>query len=115
MLNRNWPENYGLGSSNIQLVNGSINKCFIKVKFSCKQTKHYEALCTPWHKISHKKCYTPFQLKEKQICHTASYLGKQQFHQLLTLSFNSIQFIYVQNLTAQRPITKLAQARKWEE
>jgi hypothetical protein len=28
---------------------------------------------------------------------------------------NSIQFIYVQNLTAQRPITKLAQARKWEE
>jgi hypothetical protein len=25
---------------------------------------------------------------------------------------NSIQFIYVQNLTAQRPITKLAQARK---
>jgi hypothetical protein len=26
-----------------------------------------------------------------------------------------IQFIYVQNLTAQRPITKLAQARKWEE
>jgi hypothetical protein len=29
--------------------------------------------------------------------------------------FNSIQFIYVQNLIAQRPITKLAQARKWEE
>jgi hypothetical protein len=28
---------------------------------------------------------------------------------------NSIQFIYVQNLTAQRPITKLAQARKWAE
>jgi hypothetical protein len=26
-------------------------------------------------------------------------------------SNNSIQFIYVQNLTAQRPITKLAQAR----
>jgi hypothetical protein len=25
---------------------------------------------------------------------------------------NSIQFIYVQNLTAQMPITKLAQARK---
>jgi hypothetical protein len=25
---------------------------------------------------------------------------------------NKIQFIYVQNLTAQRPITKLAQARK---
>jgi hypothetical protein len=25
---------------------------------------------------------------------------------------NSIQFIYVQNLTSQRPITKLAQARK---
>jgi hypothetical protein len=31
------------------------------------------------------------------------------------IQFNSIQFIYVQNLTAQRPITKLAQARKWEE
>jgi hypothetical protein len=28
---------------------------------------------------------------------------------------NSVQFIYVQNLTAQRPVTKLAQARKWEE
>jgi hypothetical protein len=28
---------------------------------------------------------------------------------------NSIQFIYMQNLTVQRPITKLAQARKWEE
>jgi hypothetical protein len=30
---------------------------------------------------------------------------------------NSIPFniIYVQNLTAKRPITKLAQARKWEE
>jgi hypothetical protein len=28
---------------------------------------------------------------------------------------NSIKFIYVQNSTAQRPITKLAQARKWEE
>jgi hypothetical protein len=28
---------------------------------------------------------------------------------------NSIQFIYVQNLTAQMPITKLAPARKWEE
>jgi uncharacterized membrane protein affecting hemolysin expression len=26
-----------------------------------------------------------------------------------------IQFLYVQNVTAQRPITKLAQARKWEE
>jgi hypothetical protein len=31
------------------------------------------------------------------------------------LKFNSNQFIYVQNLTAQRPITKLAQAREWEE
>jgi hypothetical protein len=29
-----------------------------------------------------------------------------------TTNNNSIQFIYVQNLTAQRPITKLAQARK---
>jgi hypothetical protein len=36
-------------------------------------------------------------------------------HKLLIIQFNSIQFIYVQNLTAQRPITKLAQARKWEE
>jgi hypothetical protein len=32
-----------------------------------------------------------------------------------SIQFNSIQFIYVQNLTAQRPITKLGQARKWEE
>jgi hypothetical protein len=29
-----------------------------------------------------------------------------------TAANNSIQFIYVQNLTAQRPITKLAQAKK---
>jgi hypothetical protein len=31
---------------------------------------------------------------------------------IIIIQFNSIQFIYVQNLTAQRPITKLAQARK---
>jgi hypothetical protein len=30
-------------------------------------------------------------------------------------SIKFIPFIYVQNLTAQRPITKFAQARKWEE
>jgi hypothetical protein len=34
---------------------------------------------------------------------------------IIIIQFNSIQFIYGQNLTAQRPITKLAQARKWEE
>jgi hypothetical protein len=32
-----------------------------------------------------------------------------------SIQFNSIQFIYLQNLTAERPITKLAQARKCEE
>jgi hypothetical protein len=36
-------------------------------------------------------------------------------HQDIVIQFNSIQFNYVQTLTAQRPITKLAQARKWEE
>jgi hypothetical protein len=35
--------------------------------------------------------------------------------QFSSIQFNSIQFVYVQNLIAQRPITNLAQARKWEE
>jgi hypothetical protein len=37
------------------------------------------------------------------------------FNNMMIIQFHSIQFIYVQNLTAQRPITKLARARKWEE
>jgi hypothetical protein len=38
-------------------------------------------------------------------------LGKHPYA-VKIIQFKSIQFIYVQNLTAQRPITKLAQARK---
>jgi hypothetical protein len=34
---------------------------------------------------------------------------------MMIIQLNSIQFSYVQNLTAKNPIIKLAQARKWEE
>jgi hypothetical protein len=36
----------------------------------------------------------------------------QTQHSVGTIQFNSIQFIDVENLTARRAITKLAQARK---
>jgi hypothetical protein len=49
---------------------------------------------------------------EPSILHTV--VSHYTYCTTAVLKNNSIQFIYVQNLTAQRTITKLAQARKWE-
>jgi hypothetical protein len=56
----------------------------------------------------HQVCTLLQASSRKATCNTNAYT-------IIIIQLNSIQFIYVQNLTAQRPITKLAQARKWEE